>query len=139
MEKTQPVPRSVFQAFCFRECRSDRLVAQTPEKELGDIFEQMVRDAGFTPAARYIKIYPDEKGKPGGYTAEIILEESSANIYTWPEHGDVEGDIFYCNFTGNNQEKADKLFKALHDYFKPKMTELAPPFKIFRQERLSSG
>ncbi len=135
----ETVPRSVFLAFCFRGCRPGSLIAQMPEKELGDFFEKIAVDSGFTPVARYIKIYPDRKGNPGkgGYTAEITLEESSANVYTWPEDGDVEGDIFYCNYEQNNAHKADKLYTSLLEFFQPKEVEKFGPWHIFRKSRPS--
>ncbi|OGZ03834.1 MAG: hypothetical protein A2648_02680 [Candidatus Lloydbacteria bacterium RIFCSPHIGHO2_01_FULL_41_20] len=130
-------PRDVFFAFSFRGCRPGSLVAQVSEKELGDIFEKMVKDAGFTPAARYLKIYPNADGVAGkgGYTAEITLEESSANVYTWPEDGDAVGDIFYCNYERDNSDKFKKLYTALCQFFNPQEVETFGPFRIYRRKQ----
>jgi len=124
-----PIPRSVVIVFRFRGCRPEALVSGETENHLGDFFEKMVRAAGFVPVARYVKIYEN-----GAYTAEVTLEESKAALYTWPEDGDVEGLIFYCNYEGDNADKAESLFNSVVNYYQPEDVERFPSIQIFRKK-----
>lgn len=121
------LPRSIILPFCFRGCRHESLVTQKSEDQLGTFFEKMVAEAGFTPVARYVKVYEN-----GAYTAEITLEESKAAVYTWPEDGEAEGLIFYCNYGGNNSPKAEKLYGFLLDFFQPSTPEKLDSIPIYR-------
>lgn len=50
--------------------------------------------------------FPDWEGHPGGVTGALVLSESHLAIHTWPETGNVTLDIYVCNFTQDNSQKA---------------------------------
>ncbi|MDP3958059.1 MAG: S-adenosylmethionine decarboxylase [bacterium] len=125
------LPRSILIPFCFRRCKPESLVAQGSEDGLIQFFERMVSGAGFVPVARFVKIYDN-----GAYSAEITLEESKVAVYTWPEDGDAEGIIFFCNYSGNNMPKATRLHASLREFFGPEDEDKLEPTVICRGGRL---
>ncbi|MBK8063522.1 MAG: polyamine aminopropyltransferase [Betaproteobacteria bacterium] len=54
-----------------------------------------------------------------GYTGTVVLAESHLAIHTWPERQGLTLDVYVCNFSGDNSEKARALFRALVEYFQP--------------------
>jgi len=57
--------------------------------------------------------------EPVGVTGVVLLAESHLAVHTWPEHRYVTLDVYVCNHTGINRQKAEVLFKTLIDLFKP--------------------
>jgi len=57
--------------------------------------------------------------EPQGCTGAVILAESHLAIHTWPEMGSVTVDVYVCNFTTDNTEKAEQLFRSLEGAFRP--------------------
>jgi S-adenosylmethionine decarboxylase proenzyme len=51
--------------------------------------------------------------KPHGVTGTILLAESHLAIHTWPEAGFVTVDVYVCNYTTDNTDKAERVFRAL--------------------------
>ena len=75
---------------------------------------QMVRDAGLTVMDSTFKQF-----EGSGFTGTVVLAESHLAIHTWPERQGLTLDIYVCNYSGDNSEKARALFKALIDHFQP--------------------
>ncbi|HVE49539.1 MAG TPA: adenosylmethionine decarboxylase [Casimicrobiaceae bacterium] len=61
--------------------------------------------------------------EPQGVTGAVILAESHLAIHTWPEMGCVTLDVYVCNFTTDNTDKAEAVFRALERRFKPARTQ----------------
>lgn len=57
--------------------------------------------------------------EPQGATGAVVLAESHLAIHTWPEHKYVSLDIFVCNYTMDNTDKALAIYHALKDAFQP--------------------
>jgi spermidine synthase len=89
---------------------------------------QMVRDAGLTIMDSTFRQF-----EGSGFTGTVVLAESHLAIHTWPEQRGLTLDIYVCNFSGDNSDKARALFRALLDYFQP--TEAAT-HEIDRGEHL---
>lgn len=62
--------------------------------------------------------------EPQGVTGAVILAESHLAIHTWPEMGAVTIDVYVCNFTTDNTDKAEALFRTLEAKFKPRRTHV---------------
>ena len=58
---------------------------------------------------------------PQGVTATATLKESHIAIHTWPEHGYIAADLFFCA-AGRPEAAA----QALIDQIKPRSWELRP-------------
>jgi spermidine synthase len=61
-------------------------------------------------------------GEGEGVTGMVLLAESHLSFHTWPEINYVSLDVFVCNYTQNNSEKAQALFDALAAFFDPETT-----------------
>lgn len=64
------------------------------------------------------------KFKNAGITGIFLISESHVSIHTWPElDNSLNLDIFTCNFSENNDQKAKNLFKDLIFLFSPSKTK----------------
>ena len=75
---------------------------------------KMVRDAGLTVMDATFHQF-----EGSGFTGTVVLAESHLAIHTWPEKKGLTLDIYVCNFSGDNSEKARSLFRALVAHFQP--------------------
>jgi S-adenosylmethionine decarboxylase proenzyme len=96
--------------------------ARTPEftraEALRALCLQATNDAGLTAVGE--RFYQFE---PQGVTGTVLLAESHLAIHTWPEHGFVTIDVYVCNYTTDNTDKAERLFRALEAALKPERTK----------------
>ncbi|HEX4882816.1 MAG TPA: adenosylmethionine decarboxylase [Casimicrobiaceae bacterium] len=60
--------------------------------------------------------------QPQGVTGAVILAESHLAIHTWPEMGSVTIDVYVCNYTTDNTDKAERVFAALQQALGPTRT-----------------
>jgi S-adenosylmethionine decarboxylase proenzyme len=56
---------------------------------------------------------------PDGVTGLFLLAESHLAIHTWPEFSSVAIDLYVCNVTEDNGEKAKNIFAQLITLFAP--------------------
>jgi S-adenosylmethionine decarboxylase proenzyme len=96
--------------------------AHTPEFTHADALRaaclKATTDAGLTIVGdRFYQFAPQ------GVTGTVLLAESHLAIHTWPEHGFVTIDVYVCNYTTDNTDKAEKLFRALEATLKPQRTK----------------
>jgi S-adenosylmethionine decarboxylase proenzyme len=96
--------------------------AHTPEftraQELRTLCLKAIIDAGLTIVGDSFFQF-----EPQGVTGTVLLAESHLAIHTWPEHGFVTIDVYVCNYTTDNTDKAERLFRALESALKPKRTK----------------
>lgn len=74
-----------------------------------------VREEGLLDVGRLFHTFIDG----GGVTGVVVLAESHLSVHTWPESGYVSIDVFVCNYTGDNTQKARTLAARLIDRFAP--------------------
>lgn len=55
----------------------------------------------------------------GGATGAVVLAESHLAIHTWPERDGATLDIYVCNVTGDNSQRAEELYALLIAALKP--------------------
>jgi len=77
---------------------------------------KLVEDAGLTAIAHVFHPF----GDGGGVTGMVVLAESHLSLHTWPEEGFVTIDVYVCNYSTDNREKARRLFDALIRTYAPK-------------------
>ena len=58
-----------------------------------------------------------------GFTGAVVLAESHLAIHTWPENKGLTLDVYVCNYSADNSEKARQLFAEIVAHFEP--TEVA--------------
>ncbi|MGH8704488.1 MAG: polyamine aminopropyltransferase [Burkholderiales bacterium] len=79
---------------------------------------QLVRDAGLTVMDTNFRQF-----EGGGFTGIVLLAESHLAIHTWPERQGLTLDVYVCNYSADNSDKARRLFDAIIGLFRP--TEVA--------------
>ncbi|APR06255.1 S-adenosylmethionine decarboxylase [Thauera chlorobenzoica] len=89
--------RTALETLCVEECRS----------------------AGLSPLGAYFYQFVDEHGEAAGVTGTVVLAESHLAIHTWPESGDVTLDVYVCNFSRDNSDRARQLFSRVIDVLRP--------------------
>lgn len=55
----------------------------------------------------------------GGATGAVVFAESHLAIHTWPERDGATLDVYVCNVTCDNSDKAEKLYATLVDALRP--------------------
>lgn len=96
----------LYQCNCSRELLidADRLAALCRRHTLG---------AGLTLVDEKWHTFPDHQGQPGGVTGMLLLAESHLAVHTWPERAGVTLDVYVCNYSADNSDKADRLMGEL--------------------------
>jgi S-adenosylmethionine decarboxylase len=75
-------------------------------------FESAIERSGLTLKRSGIEVF-ENLSWSGGW----ILAESHVAVHTWPELGYVSADIYVCNFSQDNTEKAQLLKDWLVHFF----------------------
>lgn len=97
----------------FYRCQNERILVDKLllKKEV----LKLVRQSGLNVVGNYFYKF----GK-GGITGIVLISESHISIHTWPEKDNsLTLDIFTCNVSRNNEDKARKLYKLLKNLFLP--------------------
>lgn len=76
--------------------------------------EQKVKAVGLTQVGKLFYQFPGS-----GVTGVILLAESHVAIHTWPEKGYLTLDIYVCNVSQDNTEKARLIYKYFKEFFLP--------------------
>lgn len=75
---------------------------------------QKVKEAGLESVGKIFYQFPES-----GVTGVVLLAESHIAIHTWPEKDYVTLDIYVCNVSQNNTEKAKRLYDSIIELFQP--------------------
>lgn len=78
--------------------------------------------AGLTPLGQYFYQFNTDDGEPAGVTGTVVLAESHLAIHTWPENGGVTLDVYVCNFSRDNSDRARQVFRNVIRALKPEDT-----------------
>lgn len=78
---------------------------------------------GLTVVGRLFHAFRDASGQAAGVTGTVVLAESHLAIHTWPEIGAVTLDVYVCNFSDDNSERAQALFAEVLARFAPTRVE----------------
>ncbi len=76
---------------------------------------QLCKDAGLTVLGDFFYQFED-----AGVTGTVVLAESHIAIHTWPETCTVALDVFVCNHSRDNSDKAHQLFNTAVELLQPK-------------------
>jgi spermidine synthase len=91
----------------------------TDLETLSSLCRKATLDAKLTIVDEKWHVFPEWNGEPGGITGTILLAESHLAIHTWPENRGVTLDVYVCNFTEDNTDKAEQVFDTLLVAFRP--------------------
>lgn len=74
---------------------------------------------GLTVVGRLFHAFRDAAGQPAGVTGAVVLAESHLALHTWPEIRGVTLDLYVCNFSDDNSDRAQALFAEVIATFAP--------------------
>lgn len=80
---------------------------------------QYCADAGLTPLGAYFYQFTHDSGEKAGVTGTVVLAESHVAIHTWPETRAVTLDIYVCNFSRDNSDRARTVYHRLIELLAP--------------------
>ncbi len=78
--------------------------------------------AGLNPLGAYFFQFTDDQGAAAGVTGTVVLAESHLAIHTWPETGDVTLDVYVCNYSRDNSDRAREVFRRVIAAVSPEET-----------------
>jgi S-adenosylmethionine decarboxylase proenzyme len=97
--------------------KSDFLVSSA---QLRDLCVNACRDAGLTVLGDHFIQFDGADGtQQGGSTGAVVLAESHLAIHTWPERDGATLDVYVCNYTADNTDKAEAVYKRLIQALRP--------------------
>ncbi len=78
--------------------------------------------------------------EPIGTTGVVILSESHLAVHTWPESRHVTLDVFVCNYSRDNSQRARQVYHDLETAFAPAhknltVLERSEPLREVREVR----
>jgi len=82
--------------------------------KLESFCEEKVAEVGLTQVGKLFYQFPGS-----GVTGVILLAESHVAIHTWPEKNYLTLDIYVCNVSQTNTEKAKRLYDYFYELFQP--------------------
>lgn len=102
------------------QCPADFLL---DAKELESFCTAACQRHGLTVVGRLFHPFTGPAGERAGVTGAVVLAESHLAIHTWPEIASVTLDIYVCNFSGDNSERARALFHEIVTTLSPGRAE----------------
>ena len=80
----------------------------------------LIQASGLTVVGELFHAFPGlTQGQAGGVTGTVLLAESHLALHTWPEQQSVTLDVYVCNFSTDNSNKANQLISTLVELFEP--------------------
>lgn len=102
----------------FYRCKNKSLLLNKPK--LKDKLIKLVKQSGLGIVGNCFY-----KFKGRGVTGIVLISESHVSIHTWPEkNNSLTLDIYTCNVTQNNENKAKYLFESLKELFIPQKIKI---------------
>jgi len=99
-------------------CQKGELLVSSGK--LRELCVDTCREAGLTVLGDHFYQFDGIDGtQQGGATGAVVLAESHLAIHTWPERDGATLDVYVCNYTSDNTEKAEAVYKALERALKP--------------------
>ena len=118
----------------FWQCQCDPQLL-TSTQPLLELLTKAVDQAGLTLVGHAVHEFQQHGGEVGGQsksasqqtsqaqtsgvTLTLLLAESHLCLHTWGEYQTVTMDVYVCNVANENSSKADSLFNACLQLFKP--------------------
>jgi S-adenosylmethionine decarboxylase proenzyme len=99
-------------------CQNGELLVSSGK--LRDLCVNACTGAGLTVLGDHFYQFDGRDGaQDGGSTGAVVLAESHLAIHTWPERAGATLDVYVCNFTSDNTDKAEAVFDGLIKALKP--------------------
>jgi S-adenosylmethionine decarboxylase len=81
---------------------------------------KLVKASGLTAVNEVFHAFPGaDPDETGGITGTVLLAESHLALHTWPELQAITLDVYVCNYSTDNSDKATQLLNSLVRLFDP--------------------
>lgn len=99
-------------------CRNREMLASSAK--LRETCVKACQDVGLTVLGDHFYQFEGlDATQQGGATGAVVFAESHLAIHTWPERDGATLDVYVCNVTCDNSEKAERLYAVLADALEP--------------------
>ncbi len=99
-------------------CQRGELLVSSPR--LRELCVNACTDAGLTVLGDHFYQFDGVDGtQQGGSTGAVVLAESHLAIHTWPERDGATLDVYVCNYTSDNTNKAEAVYETLLEALRP--------------------
>ena len=99
-------------------CQKGELLVSSPK--LRELCVTACTAAGLTVLGDHFYQFDGADGtQQGGSTGAVVLAESHLAIHTWPERDGATLDVYVCNYTSDNTQKAEAVYQTLVRALKP--------------------
>jgi S-adenosylmethionine decarboxylase len=101
---------------------SPQLGSEEGVEQLKQIVSAKIKEIGLTELGNFYHYF-----EPYAVTAVVCLAESHISFHTWAKEKYASFDVFVCNYTRNNTDKARQIFDFM-------IAEVFRPEEIKKQE-----
>ena len=99
-------------------CRNSEMLTSSPK--LRELCVDACKTVGLTVLGDHFYQFDGlDATQDGGTTGTVVFAESHLAIHTWPERSGATLDVYVCNFTADNTQKAEQVYKTLVAGLKP--------------------
>jgi spermidine synthase/S-adenosylmethionine decarboxylase len=99
-------------------CRNREMLASSAM--LRETCVAACRDVGLTVLGDHFYQFDGlDATQDGGATGAVVFAESHLAVHTWPEREGATLDVYVCNVTCDNSDKAEKLYARVVESLRP--------------------
>ena len=99
-------------------CRNREMLASSAL--LREVCVAACKDVGLTVLGDHFYQFEGlDATQIGGATGAVVFAESHLAVHTWPERDGATLDVYVCNVTCDNSDKAEKLYATLVESLAP--------------------
>ncbi len=99
-------------------CRNSEML--TSSAQLREACVAACKDVGLTVLGDHFYQFDGLVAtQDGGATGAVVFAESHLAIHTWPERSSATLDVYVCNVTCDNSDKAEKLYEVIAAHLQP--------------------
>lgn len=99
-------------------CRNREMLASSAK--LREICVAACTDVGLTVLGDHFYQFAGlDATQVGGATGAVVFAESHLAVHTWPERDGATLDVYVCNVSCDNRDKAEKLYAMLCEGLQP--------------------
>ncbi|MGE0356833.1 MAG: adenosylmethionine decarboxylase [Burkholderiales bacterium] len=100
-------------------CRNREMLASSAR--LREVCVAACKEVGLTVLGDHFYQFEGlDATQVGGATGAVVFAESHLAVHTWPERDSATLDVYVCNVTCDNSDKAEKLYEMLAAQFQPR-------------------
>ena len=93
-------------------CRNREMLASSAK--LRETCVAACREVGLTVLGDHFYQFDGiDENQIGGATGAVVFAESHLAVHTWPERDGATLDVYVCNVTCDNSDKAERLYELL--------------------------